>query len=929
MANYPIRVLLIDDDKDDFLITRELLSEIEGMRFDLDWVTTYDAALRAIEQQQHDVYLVDYRLGEWNGLELLGKTVQLGCQAPFILLTGLGDRAIDLEAMKAGAADYLVKGQLGAPLLERSIRYALERTQTLETLRQSEERFRRLVQLSPETIAVFKRGNLVYVNPAGVKLLGAASSDELVGSSLLDHVHPTSQAIVQEQIGQIQVGQAADRPIEVKIVRLDGQVIDAEARATPVTYDGHAAVQVVISDISERKRAETKIRRRNRELTLLNRLIAASTTAVDPESILETACRELAQFFDVPHATAALLNVDKQSATVIAESLIDDWPPALYETLTVTDNPSFQYLFTHKAPLVVNDTECDPYLPPTNGLLRQRGLVSLILLPLIIEDEVVGSLGLGSIEPRHFSAEEINLAWSAADQVAGAVARARLAQTQQRLITAIEQTAEMVLVTDTEGRILYVNPAFEQITGYSRAEALGQNPRFLKSGKHDPAFYQDLWSTIEAGQVWRGRIINKKKDGTLYTEDATVTPVRNGNGAIVNYVAAKRDVTSELQLEEQYRQAQKMEAIGQLTGGIAHDFNNMLTAINGFAELLQYRLPADSPFQDLAGRILYSGQRATDLVRQLLAFSRKQVIEPKIQDLNKIVNEMNKMLPRIIGEDIMLKTNLASDLWLVKVDPAQIEQVLVNLAVNARDAMLQGGQLNIETANVVLNAYDIGLPSDLRPGEHVVLTVKDTGVGMTEEVRARIFEPFFTTKEVGKGTGLGLATVFGIVKQSGGDISVFSEEGQGTTFMIYLPRAQESAPPLTNRQTKTDLPSGCETILLVEDDAEVRKLTRLVLQKQGYTLLEAQNSQEALELSTDYPESIHLLLTDVVMPGTNGKTLAKQLSQDLPNLKILFMSGYTDEVIGHHGVLDPDVAFLSKPFNPIMLAHKVRAVLDG
>jgi PAS domain S-box-containing protein len=499
----------------------------------------------------------------------------------------------------------------------------------------------------------------------------------------------------------------------------------------------------------------------------------------------------------------------------------------------------------------------------------------------------------------------------------------------QRLGTAIQQAAESVVITDTQGTVVYANPAFERITGYRQAEVVGHRTSLLRSEEQDPASYQELWTTITAGEVWQGRLVNRRKDGVRYIADTIITPVRDENGAIVNYVSLQRDVTRELQLEEQYHQAQKMEAVGLLAGGIAHDFNNLLTAINGFAELIQFSLSAQDPTHELAGKILQSGRRAADLVRQLLAFSRKQIVHPKLLNLNAVVAELDDMLPRIIGEHIYVETHLAPDLWPVTVDRTQIDQAIVNLVVNARDAMPAGGRLTVETANVRLDEAYVSTHLEVQPGEYVLLAISDTGIGMSEEVKAHIFEPFFTTKGVGKGTGLGLATVHGIVKQSGGHVWAYSELGHGTTFKIYLPRAEGASPEPAGPQAGADVPYGNETILLVEDDDRVRELARRVLQIRGYNLLEARDGQQALQVATEHGSTIHLLLTDVVMPGMSGSALAAQLTQILPGLKVLFMSGYTDEAITHHGVLDPGVAFVQKPFSPAALARKVREVLDG
>jgi signal transduction histidine kinase len=382
--------------------------------------------------------------------------------------------------------------------------------------------------------------------------------------------------------------------------------------------------------------------------------------------------------------------------------------------------------------------------------------------------------------------------------------------------------------------------------------------------------------------------------------------------------------------QDQLVQAQKMEAIGQLAGGVAHDFNNLLTAINGFAALMQLQLTPDSPLWEMTEKILDGGRRAAALVRQLLAFSRKQIIQPQALNLNLIVADMEMMLRRLIGEDIRLETNLSSGLWPVNQDPTQIGQVIINLAVNARDAMPAGGKLVIETANITLDHRAAAgfQGEDIKPGEYVRLVVSDTGTGMSREVQAHMFEPFFTTKETGKGTGLGLATVYGIVKQSGGVIQVHSEEGQGASFKIYLPHSREVAQPPLPLEVGQKMPVGNETILLVEDDEDVRGLVRRVLQSQGYHLLEARSGQEALRLVAGYRGFIHLLLTDVVMPEVGGKALSEQLTASQPGLKVIYMSGYSGSAISHQGELDPKIPLLQKPFTPKELARKIRAVLD-
>jgi PAS domain S-box-containing protein len=498
-----------------------------------------------------------------------------------------------------------------------------------------------------------------------------------------------------------------------------------------------------------------------------------------------------------------------------------------------------------------------------------------------------------------------------------------------RLAAAVEQTADSVVITDPKGNIQYVNPAFERITGYAKEEALDQSSRILRSGKTDQAVYKELWETITRGEVWVGQLTNRKKDGTLFEERVTISPVRDKTDRIVNYIAVKQDISDLIKLEEQLRQSQKMEAIGQLAGGVAHDFNNLLTAINGYSGLALQRIDDNHPLKGYLEEIKKAGDRAANLTRQLLAFGRKQILQPLPINLNDVVTDMNKMLRRLIGEDIELTAKLDPALKKIKADPGQIEQVLVNLIVNARDAMPQGGNLTIETVGVDLDQDYANRHVGVVPGSYVMLAVSDTGTGMDEDTQARIFDPFFTTKEKGKGTGLGLSTVYGIVKQSGGNIWVYSELGHGTTFKVYLPELAAGSQKTEAVAVESPIPGGSETILLVEDEDVVRGLARKILEHAGYNVLEASRGEEAIRLCLERAEPIDLLLTDVVMPETSGKEVADRLTKLFPGLRVLFMSGYTDEAIVHHGVLDSNVEFIQKPFTPGALVRKVRAVLDS
>jgi PAS domain S-box-containing protein len=508
--------------------------------------------------------------------------------------------------------------------------------------------------------------------------------------------------------------------------------------------------------------------------------------------------------------------------------------------------------------------------------------------------------------------------------------RKRAEEFQARLATAVEQADETIVITDTSGTILYANPAFEKSTGYTRAEALGRNPRILKSGRQDAEFYRRMWEILGRGEVWSGHFFNKRKDGTLYEEEATLSPVRDAAGTIINYVAVKRDVTREVQLEEQFRQAQKMEAVGQLASGVAHDFNNILNVIIGYGDLITEDLEPDSLLRKYAEELRNAAERAVGLTRQLLVFSRKQKVELVVLDLNETVNSLDKMLRRLIGENIEMMVVPGKEIGRIKADAGYIGQVLMNLAVNARDAMPNGGKLTITTANVRLDEYHKCSHKDNPPGDYVMLTVSDTGTGMSPEVKARLFEALFTTKPAGKGTGLGLATCQTIVQQSGGHIDVDSEGGKGTTFKIYFPRVDKSLETAAGSDQNEPLPRGTETLLVVEDEPSVRHLASKVLAALGYQVLRANNGQDALQVVRKHQgPPIRLVVTDVIMPLMGGKVMADWLKATYPDLKILFTSGYTDDAIVQHGVLEPGVAFMPKPYTPAVLARRVRAMLDN
>jgi PAS domain S-box-containing protein len=499
---------------------------------------------------------------------------------------------------------------------------------------------------------------------------------------------------------------------------------------------------------------------------------------------------------------------------------------------------------------------------------------------------------------------------------------------RMRLATAVDQAAEAIVITDRNARILYVNPAFEQVSGYTKAELVGRNPSLLQSGRQGRELYEAMWSTLQAGETWHGTFLNRRKDGVVYEEDAVISPIRDSEGTVVSYVGVQRDVSRERVVERELAVARRMEAVGQLAGGIAHDFNNLLTAITGYAELLREEVEADPSATADVEEILRASRSAAGLVRQLLAFGRRQVLEPAGLALNLLVEQLRPMLSGLLGPGVTFQLQSSGQLEPVFADPGQLEQILVNLTVNARDAMPGGGTFTISISNVEVTSDD-DRPGFVKPGRYVALAVSDTGVGMDEATRARVFEPFFTTKSASHGTGLGLATTYGIVKQSGGYLLVASELGIGSTFTLYLPQHVGPVVAIPRAATHEPAPGGSETILVVEDDPAVRALARQALERLGYRVLVSSDAEEALAQAAAEVEALPLLVTDIRLPGLDGTALAARLRPKHPGLRILYVSGYAGDAMVQSGLLSPDEAFLAKPFSADDLARRVRTLLDN
>jgi len=506
--------------------------------------------------------------------------------------------------------------------------------------------------------------------------------------------------------------------------------------------------------------------------------------------------------------------------------------------------------------------------------------------------------------------------------------RKRLEEVQRRLATAIEQAGEAIVITDARGNVEYVNPAHERITGYTRDEVVGSPPPLFKDHELDPERRRNLSNSMAGGEAWSGRVVGQRKDGTLCEMDVTISPVRDPDGRVVNRVGVERDITEEVRLQKQLLQAQKMEAIGTLSGGIAHDFNNLLTVVMGFSELLLGEKEQDQPeYADLQ-KIFDAAKNGAELVQRLLMFSRKTEPKPILMNLNRQIVRVEKLLRRTIPRMIDIRLDLSSDLPEINADPSQIEQVLMNLAVNARDAMPEGGKLTLRTDIVTLDEEYCRLHVDVKPGDYVALEMSDTGHGMSKETLEHIFEPFFTTKEMGRGTGLGLAMVYGIVTQHNGHIAVYSEVGKGTTFRVYLPAIPADV-ELEVEDSGIMPAFGTETVLLVDDEELVRELGARILTKYGYAVLQARSGKDALDLFKRERPHISLVVLDLIMPEMGGKECLQEMLKIDPKVRVLVASGFSAEASVRESIETGAKGFVPKPFRVREMLREVRKVIDG
>lgn len=655
---------------------------------------------------------------------------------------------------------------------------------------------------------------------------------------------------------------------------------------------------------------------------------AAAAREVELSTLLGLACRELCEALGATDATALLLDPTRTRLEVAAEHLSPGRRSVLGVALPVPQGSEVaQDVSRLLDPFLIADARdgSDPRVRHAKALLEKLGTASLAGFPLVVDGETAGLLGA------HYAAPAPGLdvlregVWVARD-VERELSRIRRGDTRRRLQAAIEQTPESVVITDEAGRILYVNAAFERITGYSRAEALGQNPRILKSGLHDAAFYAELWATLARGEVWRGRLSNRRRDGALFAEDAVIAPVRGEAGTVVEYIAVKRDVTAELEVEERLAQAHRMEGLGRLAGAVAQEFNNALAAMAAHVDLALLELPEGHRAREDVGALKELVRGAGLLSRQLLSFAQHGAATPKGVDLAATVGELSRMVRPLLGQGVTLELQLG-ELPPARVAPGTLEQVLLALLLNARDAMPSGGTVTVRTEAVELGAEE-ARAERVAPGLWASVSVADSGPGAGAGLDRRVFEPFFAARPPGR-ADLALAAAFGQVRKGGGVVRAASEAARSTVTLLLPLEPPSSARPAGPPAELEPLPGGTETVLLVDDEAVVRGALRRVLKSCGYRVLEAKDAAEALALREGDGREAPLVVTDVVMPGPSGVELAARLLAGGAKVKVVLMSGFGNEHPTEEMLRDPRVRFLQKPFNASVLAKAVRELLDG
>jgi PAS domain S-box-containing protein len=899
-------------------------------------------------------------------------------------------------------------GPRGAMALVEDI---TEQKKAESALAESEQRYKRLVESLPITLAVHSEGKIVFANEAGLRLMGAEKAEDLIGKPILDFVHPDYREVVKAREFQ-RPGEERDAPpLEEKFIRIDGSLVDVEVTSIPITFQGRRAMQVVVRDITAHKQAAEAVRKSEAQFRQVwenardgMRLLDEKGTIImvndaycrlmglgreqlegkpftvayqfgslgDSENDIDVYRGRLASRTIEPRLEAELplragklivadlshsvLEVPGQSPRVLtifrdiserreAEKKLRE-SEEKFRTLS-EQSPNMIYINKRGKIVYVNKKSVETlgyskeeFYSPDFDFMK---LIAPEYLELVkenfrnhLEGREVAPYGYALVTKGGKKLEGIQtttlIDYEGEQSILGLVTdvteQKRADEELRKLSRAVEQSPASIMITDTAGDIVYVNPKFTQVTGYHPAEVLGQNPRILKSGHTPSSEYKQLWQTIKSGNEWRGEFHNKKKNGELFWESASISPVRDPNGVTTHFLAVKEDITERKGLEEQLWQAQKMESIGTLAAGIAHDFNNILAIILGYTSLM-HRAAEDSPrVATSLEAIAKAVDRGAGLVRQILTFARKTEVNLEPLEVNMVINELAKMLGETFPKTISLSLQLEESLPVISMDHSQLHQALLNLCVNARDAMEDHGSLMIASRSI--SGSDIASRFPKAIGNHYVLiSVSDTGVGMDEATKSRMFDPFFTTKEKGRGTGLGLAVVFGVVQAHQGFIDVESEPGEGSTFKIYLPvSAGIIEQPRTEAPPGAEIPGGTETLLVVEDEEMLLELVGTLLEQKGYRVLGAADGERAVEVYARHQDEIALVITDLGLPKLDGWEVFKRVTKINPKASVLLASGYVDRDLKQE-ILESGVkGFLQKPYRPDELLLTVRKILE-
>jgi two-component system, cell cycle sensor histidine kinase and response regulator CckA len=888
-AAEPLRLLIVEDNADDALM---MLQEIRRSgRSVLDSRVQSAAEMRdALSTRSWDAILADYSLPGFSAPAALAILRESGQDLPFIIVTGSLGEEVAADCMRAGASDFICKANLTrlAPALEREIRDAEIRRSHASAQAEkdsSHRRFRALVENLPTAIGLIAAdGTISYDSPALSRILGY-EVDELTGTCAFDLVHADDRDAVVAAVRK-----SVDTPrstgfIEHRCRHKEGRWVVMRSTAQSHLDDPDIGAIVVNSqDVTEQKAAERALVKRERELDTLTRNGPDVITRFDRELRHVFVNSAVVRFTGIP--THAFIGRTKREMG-FPEDVTELWESSLRGVLETGKPGTLEFQF---------DT-------PSGRRWFQTGVAPEF-----------GDAGVESVVAYTRDITDLK------------VANEATLASEARFRALIEGGTDLVYIVTATGDIKYVSPSVERTLGYRVDERRGRQIFELIH----PADLDEVRKLLaehasQSGIVVEARVRVRHADGSWRVVEVAASSHLD-DPHIGGLVIHARDVTERLELENELRHAQKMEAVGRLAGGVAHDFNNLLTVIRGNAQIALGDLAPSHPSREELEEIGHAAERATELTQQLLAFSRRQVLDPRDLDLSQHMGEMKKMLLRLVGEDIEMVSDLIAEGATVRADPGQLEQVVMNLVVNARDAMPAGGQLTIRTRVVSIEEPGLRIGSETLPdGSYVQLSVQDVGHGMDEKTMAQIFDPFFTTKETSKGTGLGLSTVYGIVKQSGGAVAVLSEPGKGTTFCVYLPRiaAPAGPQPEPGRIVAAAPRSNGSTVLLVEDDENVRSLLRKMLTRWSYSVLEARDGQEAVDLSSSHDGEIDLLITDVVMPVVSGPEAARRISLQRPAIRVLFMSGYTDEALDRQGITGDEAALLMKPITPVTLAQKL------